>query len=151
MVSKYLTSFFLPVPKKFENEPFCIPESFQYRKFLWIKGRYYQEYQCKSFCLTVPKNSVEETFCVSKTFRCQKIFSKKGGTTVISLKFVVWEYRKNLQGPSVFQKKSGIESLHGHEVITIFSLIFLLTEPENFCSGSHLWFGKNSGIENHYG
>ena len=56
-----LKNFCLTVPKNFVEEPFCVSESFGYRKTLCLRG-FCHDFLSNFFCLTVPKNFVEEPF-----------------------------------------------------------------------------------------
>ena len=120
-----LKNFCLTVPKSFVEEPFCVSESFWYRKKIMHKrgggGREYHDFLWKIFCLTVPKNFLEEPFCVSQNF---------------------W-YRKK-----IMHKRGG----GGREYHDFLWKIFCLTVPKNF-AGEPFWavFQKFSGSEKVYG
>ena len=52
----------LIVPEKFVEEPFCVSESFGYRKIFCPRGEYH-DFLSKIFGLAVPKNFLGEPFC----------------------------------------------------------------------------------------
>ena len=86
MYHDFLSKLFcLTVPKNFVGEPFCVSQSFLYRKKFMDKrggggggggGREYHNILSKIFCLTVPKNFVEEPFCgvFQKNSGSQKVY-----------------------------------------------------------------------------
>ena len=75
-----LKNFCLAVPKHFVKEPFCVSESFGYRKILCLRGLCH-DFLSKIFCLKVPKNFVGEPFCAvfQKISRSEKVFGLEGG------------------------------------------------------------------------
>ena len=77
VMSRFSAEFFcLKVSKKIVGEPFCVSETFRFRKYLWISEGEWNEglsaFFVKNCCLTLPKNSVEEPFCVSEDLWCRK-------------------------------------------------------------------------------
>ena len=73
----------LTVPKNFAEEPFCVSESFWYRKLLGIKeGAGITIFRQNCFCLTVPNHSLEEAFCVSERFGYRKMLGIREGTGI---------------------------------------------------------------------
>ena len=70
-----LEKFCLIVPKNFEQELFCVSESFGYRKILSLRGEN-RDLLKKNFCLAVPKNFVGEPLCAvfQKISRSEKVY-----------------------------------------------------------------------------
>ena len=72
---------FVSAPNHFVEEPFCVSESFTYRKILCLRGEYH-DFLKKICCLTVPKNFVEEPFCFSEHFWYRKMLGLREGAGI---------------------------------------------------------------------
>ena len=73
----------LIVPKNFKGEPFGDSEKFGYRKFLCIRGWYY-EFPSKFVCLTVPKQTYcrGTVLCFGKYLVLKNFMNKRKGITI---------------------------------------------------------------------
>ena len=70
--------FCLTVPNHFQEETFCVSESFGYLKCLCLRGDY-PRFSMENLLSPVPKNFVEEPICVSQTFLYRKFLGIRGG------------------------------------------------------------------------
>ena len=70
--------FCLTVPYKFVEDPFCVRQTFWYRKKVAIRKGRVSRFSVKLFCLTVPNHFAEEFFCVSESFGYRKTLALTG-------------------------------------------------------------------------
>ena len=138
------------------NEKLCdgnpfFPESFWYRKILWIRGGI-SRFQSKFLCLTVPKNFVRESFCFSENFWFRKVlWMKRGDITFFRRKFLVSHCRKTSWASLQCFRKFGVSKNFMHNRgITFFRRKFFVAQYRKISLGKFSVYRKLSGIEKFY-
>ena len=137
------------------KEPFCFPESFWYRKKLWIRGGI-SRFSAEIYCLTVLKNFVRRTYCFSRKFLVSKSFvdEKEGGITRAFCRFFLTFSAKNFRShriPSMLQKIWGIESFFFVIAESRFSVENFLSDCTKKIHWITLWcFRKNHDFQSKF-
>ena len=133
--------FCFRVLKHFVEEPFCVSESFRYRKTLWITGEYH-DFLSKICCFTVPRNFVGELVCVSETSCYRKSIPITGGRERhdFASQFFCFTVPKNFVGEHFSVSLiSDLEKFYASEVyVTIFCRNFLSHSAEKIRRGTLL-------------
>ena len=106
------------MPKNFVEEPFCVSESFCYRKLIGIREKGVSRFSVENvWSHSAEKFRLGTLRCIKK-FRVWKIFMNQrgGGITFLHRKLFVTQYQKFPLGTtSMHQKISGLEDFYASE------------------------------------
>ena len=151
--SRFCRIFFVSQDR---NEKLCdgnpfFPESFWYRKILWIRGGI-SRFQSKFLCLTVPKNFVRESFCFSENFWFRKVLWMKRGDITISVENFWSHIAGKILWASLqcFRKFGVSKNFMNNRGITFFRRNFFVAQYRKISLGKFSVYRKLSGIEKFY-